>query len=174
MANHNLDQAIKMIKSTPFPIVSTAKHRLQGFINAVIVGRTSKDRSDTAALLRLREHAHKIQEERLKSQSEIDNEIEDMLQRTQQYKLDPQQIPISKRLYYKNGKIAKPGDAVFCLSTKQTGLIHAFNEHAVTCNAQLVCFGSSRQFVTVIDCVSLDDLSIIPIPPVGLACSSDS
>ncbi len=179
------------------------KDPVDSFIESVRVGRTSKDKSDLAALMRLRELAHKIAEERLRSSTDFRSEIESLLKTIREVTpLDPKSLqttkenlqsdlermaaearskdealranPISKRIYYKNGKQAKQGDKVINLTTGETGILYSLNEDAPSCNARLARLDSSNmRYVNVIDCVLLDDIMVKPKEQiVGLACSS--
>lgn len=60
-------------------------------------------------------------------------------------------------MHYKNGRLAQPGDKVVNLATGEAGLIYDLNAHATTCNGRLARIASNDSYVTVGDCVHIDD-----------------
>lgn len=61
-------------------------------------------------------------------------------------------------MHYKNGRQAHHGDEVVNLSTGQTGIIYAIQTLATTCNARLAVKADNNPYVTLGDCVHIDDI----------------
>jgi len=63
-------------------------------------------------------------------------------------------------MHYKNGRMAKPGDKVVGINngTVTTGIIHSMLPGATTCNARVSPTTGSDPYVTVGDCMHVDDV----------------
>ena len=68
-------------------------------------------------------------------------------------------------MHYKNGRPAKAGDTVLCLSQGIAGVLHSTNAQSQTCNGRLACITSGDPWVTIGECLHLDDIAAAAIPP---------
>lgn len=60
-------------------------------------------------------------------------------------------------MHYKNGKEAKDGDRIIDLQSGLTGILHSTQAQSTTCNGRLAIVTPSDQYVTIGECVLLDD-----------------
>jgi hypothetical protein len=67
-------------------------------------------------------------------------------------------------MHYKNGRPAKQGDRVINLPSGQSGIIHSTMASAGTCNARLVISTPCDPYITLSDCLHIDDLQAADIP----------
>ena len=61
-------------------------------------------------------------------------------------------------MHYKNGREAKEGDRVVNLVTGTSGIVYDLNTHSGTCNGRLTALSPNAEYVTVGDCLHLDDV----------------
>lgn len=66
-------------------------------------------------------------------------------------------------MHYKNGREAKPGDKVIAVvnGIVTTGIIHSLKPEATTCNARVSPTTHSDAYVTLADCMHVDDVSAV-------------
>lgn len=64
-------------------------------------------------------------------------------------------------MHYKNGRPAREGDKVVCLVNNNfvAGILHSTNPNANTCNGRVTPMGSNDPWVSVKDCLHLDDIA---------------
>lgn len=67
-------------------------------------------------------------------------------------------------MHYKNGREAKPGDRVLNLTTGETGLLHSTSAQSATCNGRLAKPSISDPYVTLSECLHLDDIAAANVP----------
>lgn len=70
-------------------------------------------------------------------------------------------------MHYKNGREAKVGDKIVgadSLGNPFAGVLVSASGNSTTCNGQVVPFSSPTWYVTLKDCVHVDDLAIADIP----------
>ena len=64
-------------------------------------------------------------------------------------------------MHYKNGREAKAGDKIVGLNNGNvvTGIIHSLQAGASTCNARVAPTSQSDAYVTLRDCLHVDDFA---------------
>lgn len=69
-------------------------------------------------------------------------------------------------MHYKNGRVAKEGDKVICVGGGMivTGILHSVNAGSTTCNGRLAPTSQSDPYVTIGDCLHLDDVAAAEVP----------
>jgi hypothetical protein len=67
-------------------------------------------------------------------------------------------------MHYKNGREAKPGDLVLNTESGKSGIIHSLNAGASTCNARLAVPSPNDEYVTLSNCLHVDDIKGADIP----------
>lgn len=67
-------------------------------------------------------------------------------------------------MHYRNGREAKPGDKVLDLPTGASGILHSLNANAQTCNGVMTPPSPYDRYVTLSQCVHVDDIADA-IPP---------
>ena len=67
-------------------------------------------------------------------------------------------------MHYKNGREAKPGDKVVNLPNGVVGILHSVNAGSTTCNGRLATPTPNDAYVTVGECLHLDDIAAANIP----------
>jgi hypothetical protein len=70
--------------------------------------------------------------------------------------------PLEPFMHYRNGRQAQPGDRVICLPTSgplMTGLVHSIQVSSQTCNARLAVASPNDPYVTLSDCLHVDDVA---------------
>ena len=61
-------------------------------------------------------------------------------------------------MHYKNGRAAKAGDRVIDLQSGQAGILHSTSAASDSCNGRLALTTSSDPYVTIKECVHVDDV----------------
>jgi hypothetical protein len=72
-------------------------------------------------------------------------------------------------MHYKNGREAKAGDVVLNLSTGNTGILHTVNAGSESCNGRIARVTSNDDYVTIGECLHLDDIRAALVPPPAIA-----
>jgi len=70
-------------------------------------------------------------------------------------------------MHYKNGREAKEGDKVVLLSNGYppvTGILHSTQPGAATCNGRLALLSPNDPYVTISECLHIDDIEKADIP----------
>jgi hypothetical protein len=67
-------------------------------------------------------------------------------------------------MHYKNGREAKAGDKVVNLSTGRAGVLHSTSAQSETCNGRLAQVSDSDPYVTIKECLHIDDIAKASIP----------
>ncbi len=67
-------------------------------------------------------------------------------------------------MHYKNGREAKPGDKVINLPTGLSGILHSPNAQSQTCNGRLAVASNNDPYVTLGECLHVDDVAAAEIP----------
>ena len=67
-------------------------------------------------------------------------------------------------MHYKNGREAKQGDKVLNLASGQTGVLHTVNAARTNCNGRMAPISQSDLYVTLSECLHLDDVAAAGIP----------
>ena len=67
-------------------------------------------------------------------------------------------------MHYKNGREAKVGDKVVDLSGGLIGILYSVNAQSKTCNGRLAPTSPNDTYVTIGECLHLDDISTAEIP----------
>ena len=67
-------------------------------------------------------------------------------------------------MHYKNGREAKVGDKALNLATGECGLLHSVNAQSETCNGRLAKFSQNDAYVTIGECLHLDDIIATGVP----------
>ena len=67
-------------------------------------------------------------------------------------------------MHYKNGREARVGDKVVNLSGGVIGILHNVNAQSNTCNGRLAPTSQNDPYVTIGECLHLDDVSAAEIP----------
>jgi len=67
-------------------------------------------------------------------------------------------------MHYKNGREAKPGDKVVNLPSGQVGILHSVNAGSTTCNGRLAQASQNDAYVTVGECLHMNDIAAANIP----------
>lgn len=71
-------------------------------------------------------------------------------------------------MHYKNGRIAKVGDKVVNLTGGLIGILHSVNSDSQTCNGRLAPTSQSDAYVTIEECLLLDDIAAAELAPPNL------
>ncbi len=68
-------------------------------------------------------------------------------------------------MHYKNGRKAKPGDKVVSINNGivVSGILHTLQEGATTCNGRIAQTNTNDPYVTLSDCIHVDDIEAKPI-----------
>jgi len=67
-------------------------------------------------------------------------------------------------MHYKNGRPARPGDKVINLPSGLTGIVHSVSVSSDTCNARLAIPTQNDPYVTLKECLHVDDVVAASIP----------
>lgn len=67
-------------------------------------------------------------------------------------------------MHYKNGREAKAGDVIVSLSGKQVGILHSVIAQSDTCNGRLALTTQNDPYVTLKECLHIDDISAADVP----------
>ena len=67
-------------------------------------------------------------------------------------------------MHYKNGRIAKAGDKVVSLGYLTCGILHSVSATSDTCNGQLATATINDPYVTISECMHVDDIAAANIP----------
>lgn len=67
-------------------------------------------------------------------------------------------------MHYKNGREAKNGDKVVNLTGGMTGILHDADPGSQTCNGRLAPTSQNDPYVTIGECLHLDDIAAAEIP----------
>lgn len=71
-------------------------------------------------------------------------------------------------MHYKNGREAKVGDKVVNLSGGLIGILHSVTAQSSTCNGRLAITSQNDPYVTIGECLLLDDIAAAEIAPPNL------
>lgn len=67
-------------------------------------------------------------------------------------------------MHYKNGREAKSGDRVLSLSSGVSGILHSTQAGSTSCNGRLAAISSSDPYITIGECLHVDDVMAATIP----------
>lgn len=67
-------------------------------------------------------------------------------------------------MHYKNGREAKAGDKVIDLTYGFAGILHSTNANSQTCNGKLAAISQNDPWVTLSECLHMDDIKIAEVP----------
>jgi hypothetical protein len=67
-------------------------------------------------------------------------------------------------MHYKNGRPAKEGDKIINLESGFTGVLHTTNAGSQTCNGRLAQTSHNDPWVTIGECLHIDDIKAAEIP----------
>lgn len=67
-------------------------------------------------------------------------------------------------MHYKNGRAAKAGDKVINLSHGLSGVLHTVGAGSTTCNGRLAPISQNDPYVTIGECLHLDDVAAATVP----------
>lgn len=67
-------------------------------------------------------------------------------------------------MHYKNGRQAAEGDRVLNVVTGESGLLYGRSAQSSTCNARLAKVTLNDPWVTIGDCLLLDDIAAADVP----------
>lgn len=67
-------------------------------------------------------------------------------------------------MHYKNGRAAKAGDKVVNITNGIFGILHSPNPGSETCNARLAPTSYNDAYITVGECLHVDDIAAADIP----------
>jgi hypothetical protein len=70
-------------------------------------------------------------------------------------------------MHYKNGRPAKAGDRVICVVGSNqgiSGILHTTNAQSDSCNGRLAVTSSNDPYVTIGECLHVDDVAAATIP----------
>jgi hypothetical protein len=67
-------------------------------------------------------------------------------------------------MHYKNGREAKAGDKVVNLPTGRSGVLHTVSAQFDTCNGCLAKISDSDPYVTIKECLHIDDIARAEAP----------
>lgn len=67
-------------------------------------------------------------------------------------------------MHYKNGREAKAGDKVINLTSGLSGVLHSPNPGSQTCNGRLAQMTNNDPWVTLSECLHVDDIAAAEIP----------
>jgi len=62
-------------------------------------------------------------------------------------------------MHYKNGRQAKAGDKVVNLTQGISGILHSCNAQSTSCNGRLAAINQNDPYVTIGECLHLDDVA---------------
>lgn len=62
-------------------------------------------------------------------------------------------------MHYKNGREAKNGDKVLNLPSGRAGILHSTSAASDTCNGRLAEIKDSDPYVTIKECLHVDDIN---------------
>lgn len=77
-------------------------------------------------------------------------------------------------MHYKNGRPAKPGDKIIHLGSGQSGILHSPNAQSNTCNARLGEINQTDPWITVGECLHVEDIAAASIPDASAVPTVDS
>ena len=63
------------------------------------------------------------------------------------------------QMHYKNGREAKAGDKIVNLPTGLSGVLHSPNAKSETCNGRIAAISQNDPYVTLGECLHLDDIA---------------
>jgi hypothetical protein len=61
-------------------------------------------------------------------------------------------------MHYQNGRPAQQGDQIINLQSGHTGILHSPNPSNTTCNGRMAPMSDMHPWVTIGDCLHLDDV----------------
>jgi hypothetical protein len=67
-------------------------------------------------------------------------------------------------MHYKNGREAKPGDTVIWLPQGFSGILHSVQAGSTTCNGRLARPNQYDPWVTIGECLHIDDVAAAVVP----------
>jgi hypothetical protein len=68
-------------------------------------------------------------------------------------------------MHYKNGRAAKAGDRVVQVRNGvASGILHSVNAEATTCNGRVSPLTGNEPYVTISDCLHVDDVAKADVP----------
>ncbi len=67
-------------------------------------------------------------------------------------------------MHYKNGRPARAGDKIVSLETGHAGILHSPSAQSDTCNGRLAVIAPSDPYVTLKQCLHVDDIAAATIP----------
>ncbi len=68
-------------------------------------------------------------------------------------------------MHYKNGRLAKQGDQIVQVQNgNAAGIVHTVNAGSTTCNARVATTTPNDPWVTLGDCLHVDDIKAATIP----------
>lgn len=70
-------------------------------------------------------------------------------------------------MHYKNGRAAKDGDKIVNLPTGLAGVLHSSNAQSTTCNGRLAQISQNDAYVTLSECLHIEDIAAAEIPIQG-------
>jgi hypothetical protein len=70
----------------------------------------------------------------------------------------------TNNMHYKNGREAKAGDRLINLPSGLSGVLHSPNAKSDTCNGRIAAVTSNDPWVTLSECLHLDDVAAADIP----------
>jgi hypothetical protein len=70
-------------------------------------------------------------------------------------------------MHYKNGREAKNGDKILNLSSGRSGILHSAQANSSTCNGRMAQISDNDAYITIGECVHIDDVASAFTPVVG-------
>lgn len=67
-------------------------------------------------------------------------------------------------MHYKNGREAKAGDKVVNLTSGRSGILHSTQAQSATCNGRLAQINENDPYVTIGECLHIDDIAKATVP----------
>jgi hypothetical protein len=67
-------------------------------------------------------------------------------------------------MHYKNGREAKQGDKIINLKFGFSGVLHTVTEGCETCNGRLASISQNDPYITLSECLHVDDIAAAIIP----------
>lgn len=67
-------------------------------------------------------------------------------------------------MHYKNGREAKQGDRVIDTRFGPAGIVHSIQSGSESCNARVAAVTPNDAYVTLGDCLHVDDIAAATIP----------
>lgn len=67
-------------------------------------------------------------------------------------------------MHYKNGREAKAGDKVVSLTYGVMGILHSIQSQSDTCNGRLAVPNPNDAYVTIKECLHIDDILKADVP----------